>query len=41
LIQGGGAKIDDKKVETDMEEITPKDGMKLSSGKKKHVLIKL
>jgi tyrosyl-tRNA synthetase len=41
LIQGGGAKVDDVKVESDSEEIKPKDGMKISSGKKKHVIIKL
>ncbi len=41
LIQGGGAKVDDKKVETDIEEIKPADGMKLSSGKKKHIIISL
>lgn len=40
LIQGGGAKIDDQKVDNDIAEITPKDGMKLSSGKKKHVLVR-
>ena len=40
LIQGGGARIDDAKVETDSAEVTPKDGMKLSSGKKKHVIVR-
>jgi tyrosyl-tRNA synthetase len=40
LIAGGGAKIDDVKVESDSQEITIKDGMKLSSGKKKHVVVK-
>ena len=40
LIAGGGAKIDDAKVEADNAEVTPKEGMKLSSGKKKHVLVK-
>lgn len=41
LIQGGGAKIDDAKVESDTSEITPKDGMKLSAGKKKHVVVRI
>ena len=41
LIAGGGAKIDDQKVESDYAEIIAKDGMKLSSGKKKHIILKL
>jgi tyrosyl-tRNA synthetase len=41
LIEGGGAKIDDLKVDSPNQEIAVKDGMKLSSGKKKHVVIKL
>lgn len=40
LIAGGGAKIDDEKVEADNTEVTPSEGMKLSSGKKKHVILK-
>lgn len=41
LIHGGGAKIDDEKVESDSAVITVTDGMKLSSGKKKHILLKV
>jgi tyrosyl-tRNA synthetase len=41
LVEGGGAKIDDVKVDSPNQEVAVKDGMKLSSGKKKHVVIKL
>ena len=45
LIRGGGARINDQKVEDENERITPayfKDGeIKLSAGKKKHLLVKL
>lgn len=41
LVEGGGAKIDDVKVDSPNQEIVAKDGMKLSSGKKKHVVIRL
>mgnify|MGYP003393024692 CR=1 FL=1 len=46
LIRGGGAKINDQKVEDETITITPTnfkpDGvLKLSSGKKKHLLVKL
>lgn len=44
LIEGGGAKVNDLKVESDSQTITMADlqdngTMKLSSGKKKHVLV--
>ncbi len=41
LIQGGGARVDDKQITDDKTEIEPRNGMKLSSGKKKHVVVKL
>jgi tyrosyl-tRNA synthetase len=43
LIQGGGAKINDEKVSDENAMITLLDGvtLKLSSGKKKHVLVKV
>lgn len=45
LIRGGGARIADRKIEDENETIGPgdfKDGpIKLSAGKKKHVLVKL
>lgn len=45
LIRGGGARLNDRKIEDENELISPsafKDGpVKLSAGKKKHVLVKL
>ncbi|PIR32002.1 MAG: tyrosine--tRNA ligase [Alphaproteobacteria bacterium CG11_big_fil_rev_8_21_14_0_20_44_7] len=41
LIKGGGAKIDDAKVEDENQVIKLNDGMKLSSGKKKHIIVRL
>ena len=45
LIRGGGAKINDEKIEDENMSVTPNfftDGtLKLSSGKKKHMLVKL
>ena len=40
LIQGGGARIDGEKVESDEAWITPTaDGVRISAGKKKHGLV--
>lgn len=41
LIQGGGARVDDEKVTDESAQIQIADGMKLSSGKKKHFIVKL
>lgn len=41
LIQGGGGKINDEKITDENATIEITDGMKLSSGKKKHILIRL
>lgn len=41
LIQGGGARIDDEKLADENAEIEVKDGMKLSSGKKKHLIVRV
>ena len=41
LIQGGGARIDDEKVEDENKVIKLEDGMKLSSGKKKHLIVRV
>ncbi len=46
LIRGGGARVGDKKIEDENQSITPrmfgKEGeIKISAGKKKHVLVKL
>ncbi|MEZ5690859.1 MAG: tyrosine--tRNA ligase [Rickettsiales bacterium] len=46
LIRGGGARINDQKIDDENELITPahfgdEGSLKLSSGKKKHILIKL
>ena len=45
LIRGGGARINDQKIEQESELIGPsyfKDGtLKLSVGRKKHLLVKL
>jgi tyrosyl-tRNA synthetase len=40
LVQGGGAKIDDIAIKDDKETVTIKGTIKLSAGKKKHILIK-
>lgn len=40
LIQGGGARINDEKVADENQIIKIEDGMKLSSGKKKHIIIR-
>lgn len=41
LIEGGGAKIDDQAVLSPVQEVKISDGMKLSSGKKKHVILRV
>jgi len=46
LIKGGGAKINDDRVENETRTVTKRDlgadgVIKLSSGKKRHVLVKL
>jgi tyrosyl-tRNA synthetase len=40
LVQGGGAKIDDIAIKDDKETVTIKGTIKLSAGKKKHILFK-
>lgn len=41
LIQGGGARIDDEKLADENAEIEVADGMKISSGKKKHIILRV
>ncbi len=41
LIQGGGAKVDDVVVTSDTQVISATKTLKLSAGKKKHILVKL
>lgn len=41
LIQGGGAKIDDEKLVDENLNVKVIDGMKLSSGKKKHIILRI
>lgn len=41
LIQGGGARVDDVVVASDTQVISATKTLKLSSGKKKHILVKL
>lgn len=40
LIQGGGARIDDEKIADENQLINIADGTKLSSGKKKHLIVR-